>query len=238
MVEPNFFKIFKNSKTKHVQETYIKQIGAYHASGLTKCLRSQYYSFFVPAEYSDATKLIFRAGEEIHQQMKDAILVEYPDAEFEKACETTIGKYKILGHVDVVIPDKFAVEIKSTSWPKKEADEFHIQQLNAYLVLLNLPFGYLVYVTKNTLIPVQFKIMKNEQLWKTTIARATKLHNYLTTKKLPDAEFLALFGSKKNWWCDNCFYRKDCKENLNLAIQHELLLAKELHKKKVKTDAN
>jgi len=232
MKGPNFYEIFKKASTEHKQEPHVKAVGTYHVSQLTKCIRQSYYSHFLKTEYSDATKLIFRAGEEIHLQMKNAIKLEYPDAEFEVPCEVRLSKYKIQGHIDVVVPNQFAVEIKSTAWPKKQPDQFHVQQLNAYLVMQGLPIGYLVYVTKNTLIPVQFAIEKDNRLWKKMVQRAYKLHNHLLEKTVPEAEFWNLFNDEgSNWYCKNCFYRQECMKDLNLGNPKEFKIALNLHKK-------
>jgi CRISPR/Cas system-associated exonuclease Cas4 (RecB family) len=229
MEEPNFYEIFKQSKTKHVQEDYVKQIGIIHVSTVPKCIRSSYYSYFMETKYDDVTKLIFRAGEEIHKQMKDAILLKYPDAIFEAKVNLKLSNCTIEGHIDVEVPNQFLVEIKSTAWPKKEPDKNHLMQLNSYLIMKKMKVGYLVYVTKNTLIPKQFKVEADTALWKTTTSRILKLHSFLLKGELPPAEFWHQpetdYADGKNWWCKNCFYRQECIDNINLGNKKELQLA-------------
>jgi len=71
---------------------------------------------------------------------KKFVRIEYKDAVF-------------VGNVDIIIPYKLLVELKTVKWLPKQPYEHHLKQLSLYVYALGLDLGYLVYI-----LPTDFNI--------------------------------------------------------------------------------
>lgn len=207
-------------------ERHKPRIGVEHASAGGKCPRKRWYSANQTGK-DDFDQGISERGNRIEDFVYDILClvaegtpytaVNDVPAYYQKKVivdgdETTL---EITGETDPAIIDangatvEMLTEVKSTQnldrdkLPKQK----HIVQLNTYLSILNLDYGFIVYVDPNDFDYHFCHIEQDPGLWEQTIFLHEMVHEYRVKDSLPPAM------PQQEDECKWCMYESLCDRN-------------------------
>lgn len=196
-----------------------KAIGRYFPSEVGQCMRKAWYSYKEPRETDSSLLRVFEAGNRVHEFVVDVLKsdktpeIELIEAEMPVTLE--VDNFVIAGRIDNMIKinedgKKVLVEVKSTGNLSMvtEAKREHSMQLQIYMHALQMPYGALLYIEKNTFKSKVFTVNYDKEFTHVIIERFRKLHNFLVENKLPDPE--ARMVPDMNWMCNWCPYKEPC----------------------------
>lgn len=174
------------------------EVGVYHASHGGRCLRKRYYQD-KNVEKGKSKYGIFERGERIEDFIEETLIHQFGT----KRVRNSKGVSYVLdeeedivltGSTDPYVLDEdcediyILTEVKSTSnihadYIPKQSHKF---QLNTYLSILGIDYGYLWYVhtdnwKENKIIPYE----QDEELWETTKERHLKYHEFRESDIFP-----------------------------------------------------
>jgi len=171
-----------------------------HVSEVSGCLRLAYYNRKSLKTTLDIKNIIMAIGNGIHFQLQDLLREEGWISELK--VEWNLGKFKLIGHVDLYNPkENMVLEIKTTNKVPEKSYLPHLRQLNAYLVMSRARKGYLIYIGKDGKVRV-YDLKPDKRLWKETVKRAFYLWHSLKENKPPKPEFSPL--------CNLCEFKWKC----------------------------
>lgn len=200
-----------------IHENKPKEIGRYYPSEIGGCIRKTWFSYKNPKEVEADLLRIFEAGNLLHEFISDAIKSEKnPEIELvknEMPIKIEEKDFVISGRIDNLIMLKlngkqYLVEVKSTKFLPKQANESHEMQLQLYMHATNIHKGFLLYIQKDNLQTLAFELEYNEDIAQKILRRFKELHLSLKNNKLPKAE--AKLDKEKNWMCSYCAYKEEC----------------------------
>lgn len=155
---------------------------------------------------------VFACGTRFHDWVQGLIIKEYPEAKV----EVEITTEDVHGFADMVMDDT-VTELKSQHSNAfhhlrkidktiAEKQPTHVLQVTAYAYLLNKDFAQLVYISKDDLCILQFRItMTAEAAQKVCDEIRINREFFLGGKTPPPLP-------RTKWDCDRCNYRDHCKE--------------------------
>ncbi len=213
-MEIDFNKLIDNYFTK---ESRAKKIGRYYPSEIAGCLRKTWFSYKFPKETDKEVVKIMEAGNIIHEFIVDVLRSDKNDdielLETELPFTINEGDFTISGRIDNIILTKInnkkvVIEVKSTKFLPKEANDHHISQLQLYMHAIGIHDGIILYLQKDNLQTASFNINYDKIQSDEIIKRFHALHYSLKENKIPPAEAKQI--KSKNWMCNYCEYRKEC----------------------------
>lgn len=205
---------------KHLaREFRQKKIGRYYPSEIGSCIRKTFYSYKMPRATEAELLRVFEAGNRVHEFITDVLRSEKtPEVELlerEMPIEIIQKEFIISGRIDDIVlvkinDEKYLVEIKSTKWLREEPQKAHLSQLQLYMHAIGIHKGILLYVQKDNLQSNYFELQYNKEETEKIIERFGKLHHFLKTGILPEAE--AKLDEETNWLCKYCSWREECEK--------------------------
>jgi len=197
------------------------EVGYYYPSVLPQCLRRQYWHYMERSPPTAEALRAFSVGTFIHELIAKALIEHGVEVKVEEVLKLDLGFGQLRGKADLLIlrteGGDYAVEVKSCAKLPSDPYPEHVQQLNSYLGMLKLSKGFLLYVKKTALQLRVFTVTFNEQLFNELIERSKKLHEYVSSRRLPPPEML---GSLE---CERCEYMLKCAKT-EQALQHPVEL--------------
>jgi len=190
-------------------------VGIYYPSELFWCLRKLYYDYTIGKDRDLDAMLKMMAGNLMHSFISNILkwavsvgVIKSADSEVEYEYE--FNGIKISGKADDIVilsfsdfDEKCVIEVKSVSeFPDKPRIE-HIAQLNFYLYFNKDAVGYLLYIKRDDFTMKAYDYKFSEDLFKSLVSRAEKLHSHLISNSLPERE--VYHGE-----CWRCIYRNIC----------------------------
>lgn len=120
------------------------------------------------------------AGDVVHELFQSFMGVEFSEIPI----RARIGDIIFRGRIDYYYPYELVpVEIKTSKSLPEYPYEKHISQLTAYMKILEAEYGYLMYISRNSLSYRVFKIPFSEVRWR-MIYQSTKIALYLYNEQL------------------------------------------------------
>ncbi len=172
-----------------------------HVGEVSGCLRKAYYDRKSLKATLDIKNVIMAIGNGVHVALQDLLREEGWIDELE--VEWNLGKFKLVGHVDLYNPrENIVLEIKTTGKVPEKPYLPHLRQLNAYLIMSKARKGYLIYIGKDGKVRV-FDLKPGKRLWKETVKRAFHLWYSLRENRPPKPEFSLLCSFCEHRW--RCF---------------------------------
>jgi CRISPR-associated exonuclease Cas4 len=210
---------------KHLSENEIREPfeGEYWPSQIWNCMRRQYYDRLYPvnAGYDSArftvlgTVLhdliaeILKREDSIRIQSEVPIRIPHP----------TNHDIVISGRADDLIvveftKERYLIEVKSVDDLQDKLRKGylprldHRAQLNLYMKAYPRSKGILMYVDRSNFDIEEILVEFDEDLYKKTLERVERLHNYVKKREIPEAE--AKLSQEMNWQCKFCIHRARC----------------------------
>jgi CRISPR-associated protein Cas4 len=166
------------------------------------CLRRAYYQR-VRASIPTPVEFLKLVGEDIHKKLQDVLRSE--GYRVEVGVSLSLGEFKLVGRVDAVRDgdgDEHALEFKVVEEIPEKPYETHLLQLQAYLQMLGISTGFLIYIARADGRVRVFRVSRDRRALKRFIERARALHEALKSSVPPPPE--------KGPWCNHCSYRLSC----------------------------
>ena len=213
-MEIDFNKLIDNYFSREFKS---KKIGRYYPSEIAGCLRKTWFSYKFPKETDKEVIKIMEAGNIIHEFIVEVLKSDKNDdielLETELPFTIDEGDFTISGRIDNIILTKInnkkvLIEVKSTKFLPKEANEHHISQLQLYMHAVGIHEGIILYLQKDNLQTASFNIKYDDEKSHEIIKRFHGLHYALKENKTPPAE--AKIIKNKNWMCNYCEYKEEC----------------------------
>lgn len=209
--------------------------GEYWPSQVFGCVRRQFYSQFIPEEYTEETLALFTAGDVFHDFF-GRLLEQWGSARGYRVLRevslriphTTNPSVVLSGRADDIIilyeeKERYVVEVKTTQklseqmkhnqLPRKE----HLGQLNIYLRAYPGSKGIILYLDRSTLKTKQFVVSYNDDLYDEAMNRIEILHRHILSRTLPEPEAKRIGEA---WRCKMCTYKAVCDKNENPALTY------------------
>ena len=168
-----------------------------HVSEVVGCLRRSFYNRRIVSHdfrHIGDHEVVKRAiGLIMHDAMASQLKDLGNDSEVSVAVD--LGDFKLVGRADAIVDDS-VVEFKFVSKLPDRPHEEHLLQVNAYMYMLKLNKGYIVYVDRNTGRVRVFQVSFSPRLWRKVVERAKQLHRYLVEGRIPPRE--------RGPWCHGC----------------------------------
>jgi CRISPR-associated protein Cas4 len=167
------------------------------------CLRKSYYlrTRSSPPSPAEFLKML---GNEVHLKLAEVLESEGCDVEVSVGLQ--LGGFKLRGRVDALCPEKdgeVVIEFKSVNELPAEPYQSHLLQLQAYLLMLKLELGYLVYLSRASGRVKVFKVGRDGRALKQLVERARQYHKALAEQRPPPPE--------RGPWCSGCPYTLSCR---------------------------
>jgi len=167
------------------------------------CLRKSYYlrTRTSPPSPAEFLKML---GNEVH--LKLAEVLESEGCEVEVSVGLQLGGFKLRGRVDALCPERdgeVVIEFKSVNELPAEPYQSHLLQLQAYLLMLKLELGYLVYLSRSSGRVKVFRVGRDSRALKQLVERAKQYHKALAEQMPPPPE--------RGPWCSGCPYTLSCR---------------------------
>ena len=169
----------------------------------TPCLRRSYYARTRTSPPSPI-EFLKAVGSEVHLKLAEVLRAE--GCEVEVSVGLQLDGFRLRGRVDALCREKdgeVVVEFKATGELPEQPYESHLLQVQAYLLMLKLERGYLVYLSRTTGRVRVFKVSRNGRALKQLIERAKQLHKALVSSEPPPPE--------RGPWCRDCPYSQFCR---------------------------
>ena len=183
----------------------------FYASELGYCPLKIFFSITQPRRAELRALKVFRVGDLVHEYIQR--LLEEQGAQSEvpirQIVDLTRG-IEVHGRIDVLHEGE-PYELKSAGRLPDEPYAHHVAQLNAYLHMLGVERGYLVYFEKNTFDIAQFTVKRNPHLWEMTLDKIRAVHDAVEAKQQGDEWLDKLLAYNVGGWeCKYCVYRDIC----------------------------
>jgi len=200
-------------KARQEQEEHERAPNKLWPSGIGRCLRAQYYSYFYPEVYDTRKLSIFATGKAIHQFLPEILRiggVEVKATEVEVKMKHPSKEIYISGRVDVIIArgeggEDVVVEIKSAKSLPKEPHRSHVLQLQCYLNHLRLERGVLLYWGKSTGEVEAYDVRADPAAMDEVWRRCEEVSEGIIKEEPPPRE-----GAENGWECLYCEHFRPC----------------------------
>jgi len=168
-----------NDEIEQQRKTELPEI--WHPSILGYCERQMFLSKIHARMFDKIIKGSMMSGTILHHWVQHfPELQETCDIEKPIKLQINGSLAFIQGSADIVLKDNSYVwDIKSAKSLAFIPMKQHIDQLNVYLAGLNAPEGELLYIEKNTLETVPYKIKFNQQLFDETVGKVLSVYEAL-----------------------------------------------------------
>jgi hypothetical protein len=203
---------------KHlVREYRPKSIGRYYPSEVGGCIRKTYFSYKIPKPVKTELIRIFEAGNMMHEFVTEVIRSEKNKnvvlLRSEMPVKIEKQKFIISGRIDNLMllkinKNKVLVEVKSTKYLPKQANESHEMQLQLYMFACKVHRGLILYIQRDNLQVKSFDVKYSKKKVGEIMKRFEKLHSCLVKEKVPEAE--AKLDKDKEWMCKYCDWASEC----------------------------
>lgn len=188
------------------EEHHDHTIGRYYPSDAGKCMRKTYFKYVLN---TNSDMRIVAKGRIIMSQIVENMYLEILQSigyETKKRVEKRHGDFVIAGEVDAMSDDE-VIDVKTVTPTSINNIPFSkdIAQLNTYLWLTDLQYGWLLYVKSDN--PAIYKIYPvhySPKMMSITLSRISQLHQYLVNNIIPPK-------TEDQSVCRNCMFRKLCE---------------------------
>lgn len=195
MNERDVYSLFRSILAKHAKPKPDPSV--IHVSEVTTCLRRSFYNRRVTsnnfAHVSDQDAVRRAVGIIMHGALASALRDSGVDAEVSVAVD--LGGFKLVGRADAVL-DNAVVEFKFVNKLPDRPSEEHIMQVTAYMYMLKLRRGYVVYIDRNSGRVRVFPVAFSARTWRKIVERAKLFHKHLVENRIPPRE--------RGPWCHGC----------------------------------
>jgi CRISPR-associated exonuclease Cas4 len=209
--------LLSEAKTK-MDDRGIADNYTFYPSSAGQCIRKLWNERKHPVMFSPETYKHFLVGNLVHDWIQKNI---FTDGHSEVPIQWSEGELKFRGRIDCEL-DNVLYEfktIKELTYVKDKPKPEHVQQLNMYLHARNLPYGVIVYITKNSVDILEHKVEYDEKLYQSTVKFFKRLSKYLITNKEPKPSKCG------GWWaCDYCKADMAKKKFIIKAVKAKKLL--------------
>lgn len=220
-----------------ISEERIKlKVGEYHASMIGLCLRRLWYIYNNLDNYTVEEKRlrIFESGRIYHSwlgELLTKIATVIREGQIRKKIDSDGEEITFIGTFDDLIMIKtketlseenaYIIEVKTVSrLGFSKPMDHHIIQLNAYLNLLDVRDGFIIYIDRDKLQTKSFHIVKDEKLYEKTIERVKTLHKHIISGTIPFPE--SMFDKEREWECAFCDFRDSCLKDIENRIKQDV----------------
>jgi len=167
------------------------------------CLRRSYYNR-VRGSLPSPSEFLKSIGNDVHLKLQEVLRDEGCDTEVSISIE--LDGFRLRGRIDALceeLGEKVVLEFKTANEIPEKPYDSHVMQLQAYLLMLKLKKGYLIYLSRTNGRVKVFKILRDNKAVKKLIERARQLYKALTDLKPPATE--------KGPWCQDCPFSHICR---------------------------
>ena len=197
-------------KAEHIKELFFtfaereREPKTIYVTDLTGCLRAAFYELYFRANPLPTPPMVL--GRLLHAVLKDVLVKEFADAEYEKRCEYVLGEgWKLVGRADIVTGDA-VYEFKFTrGLGFNKAEPAYAAQVSAYCFMLGKSVGYLVDVDRDTFDVQVLEVKPDEDLWKNMLNEASVLIDSVRKGEPP-----TLNSPRFGFECKQCAWRIVC----------------------------
>ena len=166
------------------------------------CLRRSYYNR-VRGSLPTPSEFLKSIGNDVHLKLQEVLKQEGCDTEVSVNIE--LDGFKLRGRIDALCNERgedVILEFKTANEIPEKPYDSHVMQIQAYLLMLKLRKGYLIYLSRTNGRVKVFRIERDNKAIKRLIERARQLYKALTDLKPPAAE--------KGPWCSDCPFLHIC----------------------------
>jgi len=167
------------------------------------CLRRSYYNR-VRGSLPTPSEFLKSIGNDIHLKLQEVLRNEGCDTEVSVNIE--LDGFRLRGRIDALCNERgedVILEFKTANEIPEKPYDSHVMQIQAYLLMLKLRKGYLIYLSRTNGRVKVFRIERDNKAVKRLVERARQLYNSLKDLKPPAAE--------KGPWCSDCPFSHICK---------------------------
>jgi len=191
-IKQSFFNLLERPRTP----------GSIHVSALPFCLRKEFFNIKFNANPQPNPSMV--SGKIHHLALRHLDFLDGAEFEVELEYELKRG-YKLTGRVDAInVNLRTVYEFKFTKRiDSQELDPLYFAQANAYAVMAECPWFYLVKVDKNSF---DVKVLEGEadaNAFTAMEQRALQIVDCLENNVIPP-------GPEREWECKNCVYNVVC----------------------------
>ena len=213
------------------RETHKKKRESWYPTDLGKCLTGAYWARMgkEPIEFSDRQLRVFKVGTIFERFITDLIDENKNGYKVELQVPVRDEKLDLSGYADMVITTsekRIVYEIKSIHsrafWHMEReggAAEHYKLQLFAYLYMLNIDEGRLLYISKDDLAISEYVVLRNNKKLEVEFLREMEILNRAwRDKKPPKPEPTIIKEGNKykiNWKAKYCSYHHHCLNDEN-----------------------
>jgi len=168
----------------------------------TPCLRRSYYAR-VRGSLPTPSEFLKSIGNDIHLKLQEVLRNEGCDTEVSVNIE--LDGFRLRGRIDALCNERgedVILEFKTANEIPEKPYDSHVMQIQAYLLMLKLRKGYLIYLSRTNGRVKVFRIERDNKAVKRLVERARQLYKALTDLKPPAAE--------KGPWCSDCPFLHIC----------------------------
>jgi len=200
--EKDVYAAFRNMLLKHLR---IVGKDTVHVGEVVQCLRKSWFNrkYGDPGSLnhlSDSKCVILGLGLASHFVLEEAlkqlgyvtekqIILEFPNG------------LKLAGTPDAY-NDKVVLEVKTVNRIPDHPYEHHVLQLNAYLNMLNMDLGLIIYICKRNGRIKIFEVRRDTRKYLQVLERAKRLYYHISKDLPPDPE--------PSYLCNYCEWRLYC----------------------------
>ena len=167
------------------------------------CLRRSYYNR-VRGSLPSPSEFLKSIGNDVHLKLQEVLKQEGCDTEVSISIE--LDDFKLRGRIDALCNERgeeVILEFKTANEIPEKPYDSHVMQLQAYLLMLKLRKGYLIYLSRTNGRVKVFKILRDNKAVKKLVERARQLYNSLKDLKPPIPE--------RGPWCSDCPFSHICR---------------------------
>lgn len=190
--------LLDKAKAKRIDRG-VTPIDTFYPSSAGQCIRKRWNEWKVPKDFPAKTYKLFVVGDLVHEWLQSKI---FPDAKSEVPVQWSDGEIKFRGRLDGLTADNVILEFKSIAkidYVKDKPKPEHVAQLNMYLHAMGLPYGIIIYVSKNEMEVVEHEIQYSNNLYIETIEDFRKEYKYRVEDKEPKPSKCI-----SPWSCEYC----------------------------------
>jgi len=164
-----------------------------HVSEVSDCLRKAFYYRTMDIPIPDDKLVILTIGGLIHRIVQK----ELTGMGFKCELELThdVGPFTLVGHADA-LNSIGLLELKSVTRMPREPYHHHLLQTNAYMVMADVNYGEIVYISKAGGYLRTYPLRPDQALFDFLVSRACQLYEALQRNEPPKPE-----PSKLCRWC-------------------------------------
>ena len=205
--------LIKRAILELVKKYQINKRDTIHITDLTTCLRKSYYTkkYGFPMDEKTAFRILF--GVIVHELLTP-VIAEYLNGKREVRTTYKYQGIEIQATPDVLAND-VVVELKTCNKLPYSPYKTHLEQLNAYLHIFNVPKGLIVYISRTQLGVRIFDYYGNADLFYHTMEKA-RILKYALDKDVPPPCNISI--SARKTYCKDCPFKNICVSDSELSV--------------------